>query len=442
VSNYLTVIFPIILTLCFASNINGKISGYPQTLSANTQFAIPSPTTSSTLTSTPIPTVSPTPDIESRILMLDHQVQSIAENTAKPPKDFWDILNALAPFISGVVVVIIGFIAANLFKKREIDISKAEVLHSYLPELRSKNISDKETALLLIGTLDPKLSTRLAEIFKDSASISALNKMAEDTTAPQVAEEAKSSLSRIEDDLLNKIKDLIENFDGQRIPGELFGSEGEIILPRKGKLLQGATDWRFDLEIGFNDNKELWLVEIKNTRISAGTVEQISFLKSTYTCDDNHAIKVWLIYFSRLSSAIQELAKERMIYISSVNDIEKLRDYIFPDESVDDYCEICDPDEDHILANYIDWTGDGVSYGDGKDKIASIGRCNFCNGISLRCAKCGAITGVNEGEYGRNVECNGGCGIIFRVTYLRDGGEEVSAYNPGEADIEDEIDDE
>ncbi len=85
-----------------------------------------------------------------------------------------------------------------------------------------------------------------------------------------------------------------------------------------------------------------------------------------------------------------------------------------PDDYDDDrtVCEICDPGEDRppALVNYSPMQEQGEA-----QVRVDIGRCDWCNGIAVRCRSCGTVTSVWEGEYKQPLDCEGGCGLRFVV---------------------------
>jgi hypothetical protein len=78
-------------------------------------------------------------------------------------------------------------------------------------------------------------------------------------------------------------------------------------------------------------------------------------------------------------------------------------------------CHECDPGEDH-LPGFIEWYGQLDVLGD-VEKVASIGRCNICNTLYIRCLDCNQVTSIVEAFYDEPVECTGGCGTQFIVSY-------------------------
>jgi len=92
-------------------------------------------------------------------------------------------------------------------------------------------------------------------------------------------------------------------------------------------------------------------------------------------------------------------------------------------------CELCDPGEDRPPP-LVNWPRslDGES-----QQEADAGRCDWCNGLGLRCGSCGAIQGVYESQYDELLECAGGCGMGFIVHSSQDpdgdGYEHIEAVN-------------
>jgi len=93
---------------------------------------------------------------------------------------------------------------------------------------------------------------------------------------------------------------------------------------------------------------------------------------------------------------------------------------------LDDYCEECDPGDEHPPA-ILEWFGNGDITGD-VDKVSAIGYCNWCRSLHLRCSKCKQVTGIPEALYGSPVECMGGCGTSFTVHEVYTGQDGIFDY--------------
>ncbi len=78
-------------------------------------------------------------------------------------------------------------------------------------------------------------------------------------------------------------------------------------------------------------------------------------------------------------------------------------------------CDECDFGDDHP-PGFVEWYGQEGILGN-VEMVASIGRCNICNSLYIRCLDCDQITSITEGFYNTPVECSGGCGTQFLVIY-------------------------
>lgn len=122
------------------------------------------------------------------------------------------------------------------------------------------------------------------------------------------------------------------------------------------------------------------------------------------------------------SKAAQNRAKTEGIHLEIIRG-DEIDEYEF----TWDTCQICDPGDDKPLT-MIEWgTPYGIMHGD-MVSIVQGGRCNWCNSIHVKCQACGSITPVYECDYNNVLECEGGCGLKFKVAsdpyVIHDGGDE------------------
>lgn len=81
---------------------------------------------------------------------------------------------------------------------------------------------------------------------------------------------------------------------------------------------------------------------------------------------------------------------------------------------IDDYCEICDPDENHPGANIIDWGSAVYPLTGHEELVEKVGSCNFCNSPQIKCNVCGSVTSINLDDFDK-VECAGECGVMYQI---------------------------
>lgn len=100
--------------------------------------------------------------------------------------------------------------------------------------------------------------------------------------------------------------------------------------------------------------------------------------------------------------------------------VKGLRYQIIPFEKIDDweppiaFCRVCrearHPDAPPGVA-YLDPVHSEVA---GGDLATAVGACDRCDTVHVECA-CGTVAAVYEAEEGSWRECDGGCGMEFRV---------------------------
>lgn len=137
-------------------------------------------------------------------------------------KDTWDKLEAVSGIISGVIIALFGFYAANIYNRRQkeheaerkdqlLSLGQADTLEKFLPHLISEDPRLRESSLLIIATLlGDNLATELAGKLGGEGSAAALVQIA--FTSPKSSSESvelalgkvfhalKSSVVRIECD--------------------------------------------------------------------------------------------------------------------------------------------------------------------------------------------------------------------------------------------------
>jgi hypothetical protein len=115
-----------------------------------------------------------------------------------------------------------------------------------------------------------------------------------------------------------------------------------------------------------------------------------------------------------LESARSDVLTLREQLKSYENDLDDLID----DQ---DYCDICDPDEDHMFSNMIDWYGNyGYSTTGDETLIEKLGCCMYCNSPQIKCQVCGSVTSIDLDREEEN-ECSGGCGNLYTlISYVED----------------------
>jgi hypothetical protein len=149
-------------------------------------------TANTAITPTPAPTplITPTPSLEERAQSLEKwRQEEIQRNRELPQKDIWDKINSISGLVSGGIIALVGIFFTFMYQERqrqstdqrkqqELAILQAQTVQSFLPQLQSEDERAVEAALLAIAALgNTELATKLAELFRRKASVSALYKI-------------------------------------------------------------------------------------------------------------------------------------------------------------------------------------------------------------------------------------------------------------------------
>jgi hypothetical protein len=194
-----------------------------------------------------------------------------------------------------------------------------------------------------------------------------------------------------------------------RLPGQFSGVDRQIDIVIRGQL---------------TGEHLLAIVDCKcfNTKVDVKDVEGFLGL-----AEDVRANLGIMITTQGYTEAAKRRANVRDIRLHVV-DMAELEDYDFGWVS----CDLCEPGEDHS-PSMIYWNG---GYPEGAERPAvTMGHCNWCNGISVKCHAGGTVTGVYEHDYNKVIECEG-CGLRFRVKseYIGDGEMEETIELPESAE--------
>ncbi|MCH4830932.1 PIN-like domain-containing protein [Flavobacterium columnare] len=84
-------------------------------------------------------------------------------------------------------------------------------------------------------------------------------------------------------------------------------------------------------------------------------------------------------------------------------------------------CHSCDGNRDG-MGNFVRFDNNIELDNEFIDKIpeseyssVSCGNCEWCNSLHIECPECGATTLMDENFGNKNIECEGGCGLIFKM---------------------------
>ncbi len=149
---------------------------------------------------------------------------------AKPRKDIWDKIGAIAPIVSGILIFGAGWLFTYAYNEQQLRLQEVQTIERFIPHLMGSEQSKKAAILAISSLTNPELAARFASIFASSGTVSALQSIAEqgDQHERKVATKALAiALENLEirdskiSDLENAYKSLQDNSDQPSQPNPL-----------------------------------------------------------------------------------------------------------------------------------------------------------------------------------------------------------------------------
>jgi hypothetical protein len=173
----------------------------------------------------PIPrTVDTQPQLEAILKSLGELTQAVKSRQSDKPKDTWDKVNALSPFVTGLIVAIVGGLFTfnegrrnELLKQQEIAaqdragiqdsatkehqarVLELQTIAQFMPYLTSRNEDSKQAAITAIKALsNASLAIELAALNKSPGTVRAVRQIAAHSTNETDRRLAQAALVELE----------------------------------------------------------------------------------------------------------------------------------------------------------------------------------------------------------------------------------------------------
>lgn len=98
---------------------------------------------------------------------------------AKPHKDIWDKIGAIAPIASGILIFGAGWLFTYAYNEQQLRLQEVQTIERFIPHLMGSEQSKKAAILAISSLTNPELAARFASIFASSGTVSALQSIAE-----------------------------------------------------------------------------------------------------------------------------------------------------------------------------------------------------------------------------------------------------------------------
>jgi len=115
--------------------------------------------------------------------------------------------------------------------------------------------------------------------------------------------------------------------------------------------------------------------------------------------------------------------EENIVSVETLQLIKRRQEEIFDEDYT---CEECDGNREGYGNIITFWNDTEInneydnSHENHKFHTALTGNCEWCNSLHIRCPKCDSVTSLAEYRFDENIECEGGCGLIFYVDTSND----------------------
>jgi tetratricopeptide (TPR) repeat protein len=134
---------------------------------------------------------------------------------AKPQKDNWDKIGAIAPIISGSLIFVMGGWFTYFYNQQQLRLQEVQTIEKFIPHLMGNEQSKKAAILAISAMTNPELAGKFASIFASSGTVSAMQKIATTANTEQDKSTATKALSDALDTLAvreSKLSDIESSY--------------------------------------------------------------------------------------------------------------------------------------------------------------------------------------------------------------------------------------
>ena len=147
-------------------------------------------------------------------------VQAQEQMLARPQKDNWDKIAALAPIISAALIFLTGSYCTYTYNQEQIRIQQCQTIEKFIPHLMGNEQAKKAAILALSSLINTETASKFASIFASTGTVSALQSLSQNgsekdkliatqalASALQSLADREGKLSTIEQDYKKAIAD-------------------------------------------------------------------------------------------------------------------------------------------------------------------------------------------------------------------------------------------
>lgn len=123
------------------------------------------------------------PVLEQNQAKLVEKVERLEKRPFGPQKDFWDIVTATTPLITGILISGIGLYFAYTNNQAQLKLQETQTIEKFIPHLIGSE-PEKKAAIIAISTItNTQTAAKYAELFASEGTASALKSIATSSNA-------------------------------------------------------------------------------------------------------------------------------------------------------------------------------------------------------------------------------------------------------------------
>ena len=123
-----------------------------------------------------------------------------------------------------------------------------------------------------------------------------------------------------------EVFEVVKLFNGQKVPGRLFNTDGEFTLPAFERVLANVMvtpeeGIRYEVDVLGEGENFSWVIEVKAWRraVDIKVIDQLAFRSQVFKA------RVWLVAFSDLTNAARKAAQKRGLLVTGANEWQELK---------------------------------------------------------------------------------------------------------------------
>jgi len=154
---------------------------------------------------------------------------------ARPVKDNWDKVTAIAPIVSGLLIFLMGGFFTYAYNQQQLRLQEIQTIEKFIPHLMGNEQSKKAAILAMSQLTNPELAGKFAGIFASTGTVSALQSMVENGNAHERGIATKA------------LSDALESLAARETKLTAIQAEYQQAIQSKASAPEGDQDYMHNL---------------------------------------------------------------------------------------------------------------------------------------------------------------------------------------------------